>query len=88
MYYRTARGWTPRMKKSRASAPNICDKCGARLWLNPSGGRYCNEVHAGLPTEETTATREIKSADRLQNRRHKAYKEARRAIENANNKNT
>lgn len=31
-----------------------CDLCHERLWMNPGGGIYCNDVHPNVATELRT----------------------------------
>ena len=41
-------GWRRRKNKSK----EVCDICGARLWISPGGDKYCNNIHANQPKEK------------------------------------
>lgn len=38
---RTSVGWIERENKK----PELCDKCGRRLWIGPTGKPYCDNIH-------------------------------------------
>ena len=40
IYRRTKGGWTDHNQPNKSDTH--CDKCGDKLWVNPSGGLYCN----------------------------------------------
>ncbi len=46
---RLKHGWTPTMQNK---SKTHCDDCGARLWIAPHNGIYCNAVHEIDPTRK------------------------------------
>jgi hypothetical protein len=59
IYLRIPKGWSkPVDNRSR----EICDLCGAKLWIGPGNQIYCDQLHslervASIPkTAETTTT--------------------------------